>query len=102
MGASATNTYTRIILTRCFLLGNGKEEHADYIKREQTKNSVERVSYAKVWGKTAKDKSTYLSDLHTEYYNEVGYKYGLQRGIPYDELSPEERRGRRHKDKVIL
>ena len=38
-----------------------------------------------------------MSDLHTEYYNEVGCKYGLQRGIPYDELSPEERRGRRHK-----
>ena len=66
------------------------------------KDSVERVSYAKVWGETAKDKSKYLSDLHTEYYNEVGCKYGLQRGIPYDELSPEERRGRRHKDKVTL
>lgn len=79
-----------------------KEERADYIKSELTKDSVERVSYAKVWGETAKDKSKYLSDLHTEYYNEVGYKYGLQRGIPYDELSPEERRGRRHKDKVTL
>ena len=79
-----------------------KEERAYYIKSEQTKDSVERVSYAKVWGETAKDKSKYLSDLHTEYYNEVGCKYGLQRGIPYDELSPEERRGRRHKDKVTL
>lgn len=48
-------------------------------------------------GETAKDKSKYLSDLHTEYYNEVGCKYGLQRGIPYDELSPEEMRGRIHK-----
>ena len=79
-----------------------KEERADYIKSEQAKDSVERVSYAKVWGETAKDKSKYLSDLHTEYYNEVGCKYGLQRGIPYDELSPEERRGRIHKDKVTL
>lgn len=79
-----------------------KEERADYIKSEQAKDSVERVSYAKVWGETAKDKSKYLSDLHTEYYNEVGCKYGLQRGILYDELSPEERRGRRHKDKVTL
>ena len=79
-----------------------KEERAYYIKSEQTKDSVERVSYAKVWGETAKDKSKYLSGLHTEYYNEVGCKYGLQRGIPYDELSPEERRGRRHKDKVTL
>ena len=79
-----------------------KEERAYYIKSELTKDSVERVSYAKVWGETAKDKSKYLSDLHTEYYNEVGCKYGLQRGIPYGELSPEERRGRRHKDKVTL
>lgn len=79
-----------------------KEERVDYIKSELTKDFVERVSYAKVWGETAKDKSKYLSDLHTEYYNEVGCKYGLQRGIPYDELSPEERRGRRHKDKVTL
>ena len=79
-----------------------KEERAYYIKSEQTKDSVERVSYAKVWGETAKDKSKYLSGLHTEYYNEVGCKYGLQRGILYDELSPEERRGRRHKDKVTL
>ena len=78
------------------------EERADYIKSEQTKDSVERVSYAKVRGETAKDKSTYLSDLHTEYYNEVGCKYGLLRGIPYDELSPEERRGHRYKDKVTL
>ena len=79
-----------------------KEERADYIKSELTKDSVERVSYAKISGETAKDKSKYLSDLHTEYYNEVGCKYGLQRGIPYNELSPEERRGRRHKDKVTL
>ena len=79
-----------------------KEERAYYIKSEQTKDSIERVSYAKVWGETAKDKSKYLSDLHTEYYNEVGRKYGLARGIPYNDLSPEERRGRRHKDKVTL
>ena len=44
----------------------------------------------------------YLSQLHTDYHNEVGRKYGLARGIPYNDLSPEERRGRRHKDKVTL
>lgn len=63
---------------------------------------VERVSYAKVWGETAKDKSEYLSDLHTKYYNEVGKKYGLERGIPFQELSEEEKRERRHKSKVVL
>ena len=79
-----------------------KEERSNYIKTESTKGVVERVSYAKVWGETAKDKSEYLSDLHTKYYNEVGKKYGLERGIPYQELSEEEKRGRRHKSKVVL
>ena len=67
-----------------------------------SKDFVERVSYAKVWGETRKAKSEYLSQLHTDYHNEVGCKYGLARGIPYNDLSPEERRGRRHKDKVTL
>lgn len=60
------------------------------------------MSYAKVWGETRKAKSEYLSQLHTDYHNEVGCKYGLARGIPYNELSEEEKRGRRHKNKVIL
>ena len=60
------------------------------------------MSYAKVWGETRKAKSEYLSQLHTDYHNEVGRKYGLARGIPYNELSEEEKRGRRHKNKVVL
>ena len=79
-----------------------KEERGNYIKTESTKGVVERVSYAKVWGETAKDKSEHLSDLHTKYYNEVGKKYGLERGIPFQELSEEEKRERRHKSKVVL
>lgn len=79
-----------------------KEERSNYIKTESTKGVVERVSYAKVWGETAKEKSEYLSDLHTKYYNEVGKKYGLERGISYQELSEEEKRERRHKSKVVL
>lgn len=79
-----------------------KEERGNYIKTESTKGVVERVSYAKVWGETVKDKSEYLSDLHTKYYNEVGKKYGLERGISYQELSEEEKRERRYKSKVVL
>lgn len=79
-----------------------KEERSNYIKTEASKGVIERVSYAKVWGETAKDKSEYLSDLHTKYYEEVGKKYGLERGIPYEELSEEEKRERRHKSKVVL
>ena len=43
-----------------------------------------------------------LSQLHTDYYNKVGHKYGLARGFSYDELSEEEKRGRKHKKKVVL
>lgn len=79
-----------------------KEERANYTKQTASKAFVERVSYAKVWGETRKAKSEYLSQLHTDYHNEVGCKYGLARCIPYNELSEEEKRGRRHKNKVVL
>ena len=79
-----------------------KEERGNYKKSEAAKGVVERVSYAKVWGERAKDKSQYLSQLHTDYYNKVGHKYGLARGFSYDELSEEEKRGRKHKNKVVL
>ena len=79
-----------------------KEERDNYTKSEAAKGVVERVSYAKVWGERAKDKSQYLYQLHTDYYNKVGHKYGLARGFSYDELSEEEKRGRKHKNKVVL
>ena len=79
-----------------------KEERDNYTKSEAAKGVVERISYAKVWGERAKDKSQYLSQLHTDYYNKVGHKYGLARGFSYDELSEEEKRGRKHKNKVVL
>ena len=79
-----------------------KEERDNYTKQTASKDYVECVSYAKVWGETRKAKSEYLSQLHTDFHNEVGCKYGLARGIPYNELSEEEKRGRRHKNKVVL
>lgn len=79
-----------------------KEERDNYTKSGAAKAVVERVSYAKMWGERAKDKSQYLSQLHTDYYNKVGHKYGLARGFSYDELSEEEKRGRKHKNKVVL
>ena len=79
-----------------------KGERDNYTKQTASKDYVEYVSYAKVWGETRKAKSEYLSQLHTDYHNEVGRKYGLARGIPYNDLSEEEKRGRRHKNKVVL
>ena len=79
-----------------------KDERDNYTKHKATKEKVARVSFAKVWGETKKEKSEYLYQLHTDYHDEVGYKYGLERGIPYEELSDEEKRERKHKDKVTL
>ena len=79
-----------------------KEERDNYTKQTASKDYVECVFYAEVWGETRKAKSEYLSQLHTDDHNEVGCKYGLARGIPYNELSEEEKRGRRHKNKVVL
>ena len=69
-----------------------QEERDNYTKSEAAKGVVERGSYAKGWGERAKDKSQYLSKLHTDYYNKVGHKYGLARGFYYDELSEERKR----------
>ena len=79
-----------------------KRSETTNTKQTASKDYVECVSYAEVWGETRKAKSEYLSQLHTDYHNEVGCKYGLARGIPYNELSEEEKRGRRHKNKVVL
>ena len=40
--------------------------------------------------------------MHTDYYNEVGRKYGLERGEDISILPVEERRGRVHKNKAVL
>ena len=40
--------------------------------------------------------------MHTDYYNEVGHKYGLERGDDIAMLPGEERRERVHKSKALL
>ena len=40
--------------------------------------------------------------MHTDYYNEVGHKYGLERGDDISMLPGEERRERVHKSKAVL
>ena len=53
-------------------------------------------------GRASKGQIPIFSQLHTGYYNKVGRKYGLARGFSYDELSEEEKWGRKHKNKVVL
>lgn len=40
--------------------------------------------------------------MHTDYYNEVGHKYGLERGDDIAMLPVEEQRARVHKSKAVL
>ena len=60
------------------------------------------VSFAGVWGKNKYEFSAAKEQLHTEYHDKVGYKYGLDRGEHISVLPPEERRSRVHKNKAIL
>ena len=74
------------------------------MKRGRVKAGEERgtklaVSYAAVVGKEPEDLSRYLDAMHTDYHLQVGYKYGLERGTFFADLTPEEQAERRHRTK---
>ena len=75
---------------------------SNFVRTEVERREKECVSYARVWGedKYAVGKTYY--QIHTDYHDKVGYKYGLERGEHLSALSPEERRNRVHKNKVML
>lgn len=75
---------------------------AEYIRTEQERREKESVSYARVWGEDKYAVGRTYHQMHTDYYNEVGRKYGLERGEDISILPVEERRGRVHKNKAVL
>lgn len=75
---------------------------AEYIRTEQERREKESVSYARVWGEDKYAVGRTYHQMHTDYYNEVGRKYGLERGEDISILLVEERRGRVHKNKAVL
>ena len=79
-----------------------EEIRSNFVKTEVERREKECVSYARVWGedKYAVGKTYY--QMHTDYYNEVGRKYGLERGDDIAMLPGEERRERVHKSKAVL
>ena len=79
-----------------------EEIRNNFIRAEVERREKECVSYARVWGedKYAVGKTYY--QMHTDYYNEVGRKYGLERGDDIAMLPSEERRERVHKNKAVL
>ena len=79
-----------------------EEIRNDFVRTEVERREKECVSYARVWGKDKYAVGRTYYQMHTDYYNEVGYKYGLERGDDIAMLPGEERRERVHKNKAVL
>ena len=79
-----------------------EEERSNFIRTEVERREKECVSYASVWGKDKYAVGRTYRQMHTDYYNEVGKKYGLERGDDISMLPGAERRERVHKNKAVL
>ena len=78
------------------------EAESNFIRTEGERKEKECVSYARVWGENKFAVGVTYHQMHTDYYNEVGKKYGLQRGDDIAMLPAEEQRSRVHKNKAVL
>ena len=79
-----------------------EEIRSNFVRTEVERREKECVSYAHVWGKDKYAVGRTYYQMHTDYYNEVGRKYGLERGDDISMLPGEERRERIHKSKAVL
>ncbi|MDE5783048.1 MAG: plasmid recombination protein [Prevotella sp.] len=79
-----------------------EEIRGDFVRTEVERREKECVSYARVWGEDKYAVGRTYYQMHTDYYNEVGRKYGLERGDDIAMLPGEERRARVHKSKAVL
>ena len=79
-----------------------EEIRSNFIRTEDERREKESVSYASVWGKDKYAVGNTYKQMHTDYYNEVGHQYGLERGDNIAMLPGEERRERVHKSKAVL
>lgn len=78
------------------------EQLSDEKKKEYLPNvrgDVRTISYATYFGRTLEERSQKLSQLHTDFYEKVGKKWGLERGDVWALLPEEERRKRGHRTK---
>lgn len=69
------------------------------VKAGEERGTVKTVSYAGIVGESPEALSKYLDDMHTDYHLQVGYKYGLERGTFFDDLTPEEQARRKNRSK---
>ena len=79
-----------------------EEIRSNFVRTEVERREKECVSYARVWGEDKYAVGNTYYQMHTDYYNEVGRKYGLERGDDIAMLPGEERRERVHKNKAVL
>ena len=79
-----------------------EEERSNFIRKEAERREKECVSYASVWGKDKYAVGRTYYQMHTDYHNKVGKKYGLERGDDISMLPSAERRERVHKNKAVL
>ena len=79
-----------------------EEIRSNFVRTEAERREKESVSYASVWGKDKYAVGNTYKQMHTDYYNKVGHKYGLERGDDISMLPGEERRERVHKSKAVL
>ena len=79
-----------------------EEIRSNFVRTEVERREKECVSYASVWGKDKYAVGCTYYQMHTDYHDKVGYKYGLERGDDISMLPGEERRERVHKNKVVL
>jgi len=79
-----------------------EEIRSDFVRTEVERREKECVSYARVWGEDKYAVGRTYYQMHTDYYNEVGHKYGLERGDDIAMLPGEEQRERVHKSKAVL
>ena len=78
------------------------EIRSNFVRTEVERREKECVSYARVWGEDKYAVGRTYYQMHTDYYNEVGRKYGLERGDDIAMLPGDERRERVHKNKAVL
>lgn len=67
--------------------------------RPNVRGTVRTISYATHFGSTNRERSEKMSQLHTDFYEKVGKKWGFERGDVWADLSEEERRKRRRRTK---
>lgn len=72
---------------------------SDEKKQEYRKNirgTVRTISYSTYFGDKLSERSEKLSELHDDFYKEIGAKWGFERGDVWALLPPEEQQGKKH------